>query len=271
MKSIIAPTNFSHNSIHAVNYAADMALSVNAELVLLHIIQMPVSFEVPLTEYEYEGMLQGAEEELAKLKKELLLRTEDEITISTKVVYGTMEREIESACSLNKPFIVIIGTERVNVAERFFFGSNTFTILKNLHFPVLIVPQNAIYRHIRRIGLASDLKDIYEIPVEILRVMAELFDASLDIIHISSSKEEQLKNMAAAGILKKRLKEFDPEIHFIINNNIEEAINDYTEQHHEDLILVISRKHSFWESLIHKSKSRQIALHPNTPVLAIHE
>jgi len=271
MKTVIAPTNFSEASLHAVNYAADMAQAFGADLVLLHIIQFPVSFDVPLTEYEYDGMLQSTEQELAKLKTGLLLRTENEISISTKAILGTMQNEIEDTCETNRPFIVVIGTERKNWAERYFLGSNSFTVIKNLHYPVLVVPQNAIFRHIRRIGLASDFQNVEELPVEILRELVEIFDASVDIIHVSKSKEEEAKNAVPFSLLKDRLKEFDPETHFIINNNIEKAIHDYAEQHHEDLIMVISRKHTFLESLVHKSQSRQIALNTHIPVLAVAE
>jgi hypothetical protein len=37
---------------HAVNYAADIAVTTTAELLLLHVVQIPVTvIEVPLTEW----------------------------------------------------------------------------------------------------------------------------------------------------------------------------------------------------------------------------
>jgi hypothetical protein len=43
MKTIIAPTDFSGSSLNSVNYAADLAVSINAKLVLFHAIPFPIA------------------------------------------------------------------------------------------------------------------------------------------------------------------------------------------------------------------------------------
>ena len=43
MKVILAPTDFSKHAHKAVNYAARLAMLVNARLVLLHAFSLPVS------------------------------------------------------------------------------------------------------------------------------------------------------------------------------------------------------------------------------------
>jgi nucleotide-binding universal stress UspA family protein len=267
MRTIIAPTNFSQSSIHAVNYAADMALNMQAELVLLHVVEMPVSFDVPLTQYEYDTILQEAEEELDELKNDLLIRTEEEITISTSAVFSTMQNQLAELAEEKKPFIIVIGTEKENAAERYFFGSNTFNIAKNQHYPVIIVPQNAIFRHIKRIGLATGLTDIFEIPVETIRTLVEIFDASLDIIHVCKNSADGLAATAALAQLTERLQEFDPEVHFVINSSVEEGLNNYAKQNNEDILLVVPGEHGIIKSLFHKSHSKQMALHTAVPLL----
>ena len=48
MKTIIVATDFSSTALNAANYAADMALAINADLLLLYVYQLPVSYsEVP--------------------------------------------------------------------------------------------------------------------------------------------------------------------------------------------------------------------------------
>ena len=49
MKTLIVVTDFSPAASNAVNYAADMALTINATLLILHVYQLPVIYlEVPL-------------------------------------------------------------------------------------------------------------------------------------------------------------------------------------------------------------------------------
>ncbi len=271
MKTIIALTNFSESSNNAAKYAAEMCGALHAELVLMHVIQMPVSFEVPLTEYEYNTVQQDAQDELIKLKQKILVNCKGDIEVTTRVTTGSMPHEIEDVCENKNPFLVVIGTDRRHWAERFIFGSNTFNTVKNLHYPVLVVPQDATFKNIERIALASDFHDIDEVPVEILRQLVEIFDATVDIIHVNSSTDDEIKNAVAFAHLKDHLKEFNPQTHCITGSNVEQAVNNYAEQHREDLVMVISRKRNFFDSLIRKSQSKQITLDPHIPVLAIAE
>ena len=49
MKTIIVPTDFSPIATNAMNFAADMAVNINASLMLLHVYQVPVSMpDVPV-------------------------------------------------------------------------------------------------------------------------------------------------------------------------------------------------------------------------------
>ncbi len=43
MKTILAPTDFSASSINAVDYAADMALAIKAQLILINAVQFPIA------------------------------------------------------------------------------------------------------------------------------------------------------------------------------------------------------------------------------------
>ena len=49
MKTILVATDFSPAAFNAVNYAADMAIAIKADLLLLHVYQIPVGYsEIPI-------------------------------------------------------------------------------------------------------------------------------------------------------------------------------------------------------------------------------
>lgn len=269
MKIIIAPTNFTATSLHAVNYAADMAVNTDADLILLHVIQIPTTFDVPATQYEYDSMLEYAGQELNSLKKELLVRATGSINISTRAVFSTMALEIAEIEKETHPFIIVIGPERPNATDRFLFGSHAFQIAKQFPYPVIVVPEKAIFRHIRRIGLATDLKDLNEMPFETLRSMVELFDAGLDIIHVCKNADEKLACEKDVEAIKERLQEFEPHFHFEMNENVEKGINAYANRNEEDLIVVLPKKRGFFSGLFHKSKSARIARNPAVPIASV--
>lgn len=269
MRTIIAPTNFTNTSLHAVNYAADMAVNTDADLILLHIIQIPTTFDVPVTQYEYDTMLENAEQELDTLKKQLLIRTEGSINIRTRAVFSTIAMELADIEKETRPFIIVVGPEKQGAADRFFFGSQTFQAAKQLPYPVVVVPENAIFRHIRRIGLATDLKDINEIPLETLRAMVELFDAELDIIHVCKNAGEKLSCEQSIEAITEKLKEFEPHFHFEMNEDVNKGINAYAARNKEDLIIVLPKKHSLLNTFFHKSQSKKIARNPAVPTVSI--
>lgn len=269
MKTIIAPTNFTPASLHAVNYAADMAVTIDADLVLLHVIQLPATFDVPVTQYEYDSMLEDAERELGILKKELTIRTDGGIKIITKAVFSTMVFEMAEIEKETKPYIIVVGPEREGTVNRFLFGSHTFQIAKHLPCPVVVVPENAVFRHIRRIGLATDLKAINDIPLETIRDMVELFDAELDIIHVCRNADEKAGCENSIAAIQERLKEFEPRFHFEMNDDVEKGINAYAARNKQDLVIVLPKKHGIVGSLFHSSRSKKLAQHPVVPVVSI--
>src|SRR4030095_7825706 len=215
MKTIIAPTDFSPISLNAVNYAADMAVAINAELLLLHVVQIPVTvIEVPLTEMEYEEMTEDTSEQLCKLADRLSMRTKDKINIHIKSMVGSVEHELKQICKLKEPFVVVMGTKGAGAAERFFMGSKTLHAVNHLNYPVLVVPQNASFRGIKKIALASDLKEIEIASTKFFEEWLTNFHATLDIINVSESENINADAVSGSISLQNLLREFHPHFHF---------------------------------------------------------
>ena len=60
---IIAPTDFSPISLNAVNYAAEMARSIDADLSLLHVCLLPITYgQVPYPIEDMDSLMIDAEE-----------------------------------------------------------------------------------------------------------------------------------------------------------------------------------------------------------------
>ena len=232
MKTLIVPTDFSPAAENAAIYATDLGIAIQADLLLLNVVQIPVTVvEVALTENEYEEMLQEAIKSLAELRAQLLVHAgTGKITIRTKVVVGTIEFELEQACKQEKPYLVIMGTKESGSTERLLIGSNTLYAARNMHYPLFIIPQNMKYGGIHHIGLACDLETIYDVPVDKLQELSKLFEATLSIIHISKNKAEELASTAPLHLLSHRFKECKPELYYSINENISQGIIDESDK-----------------------------------------
>jgi nucleotide-binding universal stress UspA family protein len=270
MRTIIAPTDFFSISRNAVNYAADMALQVNAKLILFHVAQIPFAVaEVPASAIDFDKLVSEAEQQLAEIKSELSLRMGNKLIISIKAVVGSIEAELEALCKVKKPFAVVMGSERTTNAGGFFLGSNTLAAVKKLPATIFVIPPSARFCGIKKIVLASDLNEVYKMPVEILGELLNIFNASLDIVHIAKKEADMLIEAVPVSILQQRLKNLNPNIECDINQDVKQGIEVYAKKHEDDAILMLPKKHSFFDSLLHGSQAKKIVLNPALPIITL--
>lgn len=266
MKTIIAPTDFSKISENACLYAALLAAEIKADIILLHVMELPVAVaEYPLSEVVFDEAT--VEKKLDALKYKLLEATHYKLTIRTKNVLGSAEHEIKELCKTEKPFAVVISTNSYSAIDRFFLGSTTIYSARHLRYPVIVVPNDMKYQPIKRIGMASDLKDIYEVPVEEIEKIIKLFNAELEVFYAAENDKIINRNSVDSLLLGHRLLNLNPQFYVVKTEDIMIGITSMAQEHQIDLLIIISKKHGPF----HKSQTKDFILHSNIPVMAIHE
>jgi len=273
MKTILAPTDFSVSSLNAVNYAADLAYSINAKLVLIHAIPFPlVVSEISVPGDFIDDMMDTCQKDMDELYEQVQSRTKGKISISTEIKVGSIEQEIENISSKERPLAVIMGIRSGKPFERALMGNSTFHIMNHVGFPTIIIPEGVHFREIRTIGMACDLKLMDgKLPFETINEWLYLFKSSIEIIHISASGRELKSEQAAESVaIQNRLQAFKPRFHFLSGDNIVEELNEFIKTHPLDLLMVFPRNHGIF-GLFHKKKSTFIATHQQLPILSIHD
>lgn len=266
MKTIVAPVDFSNVSFNAARYAAKMAADIHAELYLFHVTEIPVSIaEFPVNDSLFEEI--NMDKEMNALKNELLKEADGKITIQTKNIIGSVEYELKHFCNEKKPFAVVMSSHSSALLDKFFIGSITVYAVSHLNCPVIIVPPGQLYKPIKKIAFATDLKDIYDVPVNEIRDIIKAFNTSLDIIHVYKTEQEKNKCSLSGLLLDHRLQQFNPRLYYILHSNILKGVCETALSKSIDMILIISRKHA----LFHHSQSREFVFQSSLPVIAIHE
>src|SRR5690349_614785 len=142
MKTIIVPTDYSPAAANAVNYAADMALAIKADLLLVHIFQIPISVaDVPLALVSIEDMQKTEDDRIASLKADVEHITSGRINIATEARMGSVIDELENISGKTEPFAIVMGTTGLSAIERTLFGSTSLSAIKHLTWPVICVPK----------------------------------------------------------------------------------------------------------------------------------
>ena len=267
MKTIIAPTDFSSVSYNACLFAAKMAEDIKAELILLHVMELPAAVaEFPVTEEVFDAI--SMEAELENLKTKLLSETNNKINISSKNILGSVEYELKELSNVKKPFVVVMTTHSYSLLDRFFLGSTTVYSARHLRYPVLIIPPNVQYKPIKKIALASDMKDIYEVPIDEIETIIKTFNVGTFEVYYAGKNEKNInRHTVESLILDHRLLHLNPQFYFVEDEDIMRGITSLAEEHEADMLLIIPKKHGPF----YKSRSKDFIFYSSLPLMAIHE
>jgi len=271
MKTIIVATDFSPAAFNAANYAAEMAMAINADILLLHVYQIPVVYlEIPVA-LAADDIQYAAEENMKKVKEELLAKTNGHLRIETAVKEGSFIEELKTACEYKKPYVVVLGSQGKTAAERLIYGTHTVYAMKHLMCPVIAVPRNAKFSNIKRIGLACDFNDVLgTVPVEEIKVLVNDFNAELHVLNTASKEEYNPDALDQSALLQRMFGKVNPIYHFIADNDVDTGVTNFAEMNNIDLLIVIPKHHSLIDKLIHSSHTKQLVLHSQVPVAAFH-
>lgn len=272
MKTILVATDFSPAALNATNYAADMALAINADILLLHVYQIPVIYlEVPVAMNE-EDMMQQAEKDTNEVKKELTLKTNGKLNIQTEVRMGIFFPELKTVCERIKPYAVVMGSQGTTATEHLLFGSSAVYAMKHLMWPLITVPPEATFNLLKKIGLACDFDNVVDsTPLDEIKMLVNDFNAELHVLNTGKKEVFNPEIVFESGVLEEMLVPIKPNYHFITNQNTDEGIMNFVEKNHIDLLVVLPKRHDLLNKLIHKSHTKQLVLHSHVPVMALHQ
>ncbi len=145
IRSIVCPVDFSPGSSYATDYAAELAKTLNAKLLLLHVY--------PLTTYVGPdgGMIitPDVAAQLSTQSQEALTKVADRLraqglTIETHVRDGSPLDEISDFAERSKADLIVMGTHGRAGFSRLLLGSVTERVVRTSKVPVLTVriPEN---------------------------------------------------------------------------------------------------------------------------------
>jgi nucleotide-binding universal stress UspA family protein len=271
MKTILVATDFSDAAVNAAKYATDMALTINADILLLHVYHIPVTYsEIPAVVSPGDQM-QDAERNINHLKERLIPKTNGKLNIATEVRTGLFFEELKTVCERINPYAVVMGSQGTTATERLLFGSHTVYAMKHLLWPLLTVPPKVKFSSIKKIGLACDFNKVVDTtPADEIKTLVNDLHAELHILNTGKKEVFNPEIVFESGLLQEMLAALKPEYHFITSENTDEAIMDFAETNNIDLLVVLPKRHGLLEKLLLKSHSKQLVLHSHVPVMALH-
>ena len=147
---VLVPVDFSEYADHAVAYAMDLASTLGARVILLHVIQSPpwggVAMDVTLP-HAYSTFLQHLETEVAHNMQAYVQRvTAAGLVGDMVVVHGVPFQEIVETAKSQQVDLIVMGTHGRTGLHHVLLGSVAEKVVHLAPCPVLVVRQPTMVR-----------------------------------------------------------------------------------------------------------------------------
>ncbi len=230
MKKILVPCDFSEQAISAFRMAVDLAQQAEGEILLLHVVEIPVMHDtaiVPVVSFE-EALLKElsvkAEKEFNALRIQFGSPT---ITISERVVFGGTARMISDVIHEEGIDLVVMGTRGASGLRELLVGSTTEKVVRNASCPVMAVKGYTDVKAIKNIVFPNSLELEQEDLMMKVKALQHFLQATLHVLWVNTPS-----NFTRDTITRERLNEFVNR--FMLKNY---TLNIFNDPYEEDGII----------------------------------
>jgi len=191
MKKIIVPIDFSDQSKHAMHFAAEFSKLIEAELVLLHVLELPVShFSIAgevnrqVMEDFYTGtFIKGVHERLEEWKEEL---SSDGTNASSLMKYGNPFQKISATISEQDADFIIMGSKGASGLKEFFVGSNAARMIRYAKCPVIIVKGETHLSEFKNLIFATDGTSEQDVIADQVKAIQAKLGLNMHVVKIKT-------------------------------------------------------------------------------------
>lgn len=276
MKTILIPTDFSKNAWNAISFALQFFKEIRCAFYFLHaytpaFYRMDYAIGGPefsaIPDKDVEASIRGLE---MTLKKANTCFGNPKHIYKTISAFNVLTDEINEVCDAKEIDLIIMGTQGASGAKELFLGSNTIHVIRKSKAPVLAIPAAYQYGPIKKILFTVDYRSKYNrddlyIAIE----TAKMHNAEITAYHVKEERElskEQCDNKAFLALCLEQVSfKFKEEL----GAYVPKAILEYLEGHNFDLLVMMKRKHTFFERILTRQKIDKIGFHVKTPFLVI--
>lgn len=271
MKKVLLMTDFSKSAEHAIQFALSILSDTPAEFTLLHSYQ--VKDVPPEVSYFVDDVTRKhAVKRLNQFKKKLI---ESDNLPHHSFKTEVMQISPESAAMIlhNKKHFDLIVVGATGSGNNQFFGSIATNIVRNIPTNTLVVPVTEKIHSIKKIVLAVDYQDVSTFDIfDLMKHLAERKNSEITFLTIlkENQKPSEIDSFARYQY-HDSFKNFKTYDYYIKNEEVKFGLNEYLTTHQVDLLVMVSRHHTFFDVVFNRSVTRHFVYKPTVPILCIYD
>lgn len=269
MSVILFPTDHSGYSENAFQYLLYFADRLRAKIIFLHVIETEDKKKLSESEKEicYKKALQQ-NHELTMRSAEFAFQQNCEIVTEQNIVFGNPLAEILKIAEDKKPTMIAMSTHAYghNVFQH--TGETVSKLLEHVHCPVLVIPEQAFYKKINNIALATSPTEQDETLIYKIMITAALFKAKVHIFHIENPKTKGENQVIEyfKMVFKYPVQSENLIFHKLSSSKIANSIQKYVEMESIQLIC-LEHYQTFFPELMQIKIADRSAFHKEIPTL----
>lgn len=277
MKKILLPTDFSQNSVNAIDYALNIYKEIPCRFYLLNVFRIPYLANEELMEQNV-NQLAALEEEMYEDSQLEMKRLLDELpendNHSFEMIsdYNLFNLALHQVIEEKDVDLIIMGTKGATGAKEIFMGSNTSDVIMRSACHVIAIPENHRYKTPKEILFPTDFQIKYDLEdLEPLIKLVVMNDAKIRIVHFSEKNDLDQHQEENKRILSSFFTNIQHEYYTLSSTDFEEGINCFVQSRGDiDMIAIIGRHYGFFQRLFFKPKVKALSFHSTVPLFVIH-
>ncbi len=269
MKKIIIATDYSAEAENAADYAGAMAAERGNELILFNFSEISIHLlNARVSSNTIDEILELYQTNLNKAAQALSKKYN--VKVTPYLASGNFYESLVACINQYEAAAVIMGMANKSV-EQDLLGNTTTSTIHKLQFPLLAIPISTKYHGIHKILFACDMeKGVEDKVLENVHETAAAFGATVEVFYVKNKIEElQGAEEAEHAVIDKTFAGINYYYKNIESHKIIEAIQDEVQETKADLLIMAPYKYGFWDSMVHRSKTRMMASGNNVPLLSL--
>ncbi len=280
--NILVPTDFSEQSLLALEQSYPLARSINVEITLLHVIQdanSPFILSIFTKNISDDEKDQYEETCLARLIQICESATKNSgIKVNPLLLKGkVVEKITEIATDIYARFIVMAANSSDPDQKKSFIGSTSAGIVSEAPCPVLTFNGNNIRENFDTIILPLDLTKGTSQKLNKAIEIAKYYNSTVRIVSVLLTDEEDvvsklnLQLREAKNYIEKR--DIYCTVHVINGDkavgNLVSFILEYAYEENADLIMIMTQQEDNWRDRFIGNTAQEVISQSRIPVLSV--
>jgi nucleotide-binding universal stress UspA family protein len=272
MKDIVVAIDFSKGSIHALEYAIELANLTHANVNLVWVDNLSsndIAFANESKELRNEA--KGNFDEILTKYRDKLIHGK----LSTKVRKGRVYQELANYAKQTDHSLLILGTHGSSGFEEFLVGTNAFRIVSSITSPVITVKYNyEIQRGCRKIVLPITHTVQTLQKIVITAELARTTGADISILALNSSGLKSVQRLVDSNVAKAEKYLEAHGVSYVVDRmntkNLASDIIEHARVVDADLIAIMTDVQDQANSILLGPFAQQLVSYSPVPVLSMH-